>query len=223
MGVGHEPQGILRAGSAPPPPATRVVQLRTPPTRLDPHLERVVEALKFRCFLLHHLLSGPRQRGRGRRARGLARGQGAAGEGTLRAVADKGGREWPRPARREPRPGRRGSAGPDPRARVGAGPGSPGLTHRDQARTGAAVPPPPSKTRSPDPAARTARGTAPPPPPPPQRTPPPGPLPPPRGVARAAPPPPLWARPDPAPDAGLAPPAPPIRARRRRSWEGAPG
>lgn len=82
----------------------------------SPHLERMVEALKFGCFLLHHLLSGPRQRERELRARGSARGRGAAGEETLRAGADKEGREWPRPARRELRPRRLGSAGPDLRA-----------------------------------------------------------------------------------------------------------
>lgn len=172
-------------GLCAPPPAARLVRPRAPPGRPGPHLERTVEALKFGCFLLHHLLSEPRQRGRGRGARGAARGRGAAEEGTLWVGADKGGREWPQPACREPGPGRRGFAGADPRARVRDGQGSPGRTHRGQGR--AAVPPPPPETRSPDPAARTARGTAPPPLPPP-RTPQPGP-PPPRGARRSAPPP----------------------------------
>lgn len=70
-----------------------------PPDR-TPHLERTVEALKFGCSLLHHLQSGPRQRGRGRGARGTA------SEATLRrrrqrTEAERGTRpaELPRPAR----------------------------------------------------------------------------------------------------------------------------
>lgn len=57
-----------------------------PPRTGPPHLERTVEALKFGCSLLHHLQSGPRQRGRGRGARG------AAWDATLRAEETKGWR-----------------------------------------------------------------------------------------------------------------------------------
>lgn len=90
--LARAPVGILGGGLRVPPPATRVVQAGAAPRRPGPHLEGTVEALKFGCFLLHHLLSGPRQRGRGRGARGAARGRGSAGEGTLWAGADKGGR-----------------------------------------------------------------------------------------------------------------------------------
>lgn len=107
-------------GRAPSP----VVPPWAPPNRPAPHLEGTVEALKFGCFLLHHLLSGPRQRGRGRGARrggpwerGGRGGDPEGGSRQRRALSGRGR------LRREPGPGRRGSVGPDPRARAGAGPG----------------------------------------------------------------------------------------------------
>lgn len=112
-----------------PPPATRVAQPQATPNPPGPHLERTVEALKFGCFLLHHLLSGPRQRGRGRRARGGGPWAGGGRGRDPAGGADKGERECLRPARREPGPARlRWARSPRPgrgRARV-AGPHSPG-------------------------------------------------------------------------------------------------